>query len=252
MLMLILRSFVQTFAVPGLDAMSRALGWVIIVTLVLSVILVFLSAYSISTTAMEVAFHMLINGLNTLFVLIPLIFSSYILAPTSILYGLLFQGRVARAVEARSYPNDLTVSMRPRGRFWRATYAFAGLLLISLAALLVSQTIGPIGGVLFYIVAAGALLGRDQFVSVASRYLPLEVAKILRRRKRWSVFVAGMALAAFFLIPVVNLMMPVFSTILMLHLFKSLQPRTRSDELGFQRKGAYAGFIDQYRQGSGG
>jgi hydroxyacylglutathione hydrolase len=54
-------------------------------------------------------------------------------------------------------------------------------------------------------------------------HMPAEDAKILRRENGPSVFMAGLLPAAFSLIPIVNLAVPLFATAYFTHLFKSVR-----------------------------
>lgn len=250
MFQIVLRSFVQTFSVAGLNAISSALAWLIMALLVLAGLESVVSAYNFTSRTEDFILALILNLFSAFGFVITLVFSSYIAAPTSVLYGLLFQDRVARSVEAGSYPND------PAGQrvcgvvpLLRAIRTLAGLVLISVVFLGLSYAGGPPVGIAFYLVAAGALLGRDQFVAIASRYMPLAQARDVGQRNGWLVFSAGLAIAGFMLVPVLNLMMPVFSTILMIHLFRHLHASGQSDALPEQHEGAYARLFGQHRQG---
>src|SRR5437773_134128 len=76
-----------------------------------------------------------------------------------------------------------------------------------------------IGALLFFL-AAAYLLGREYFELAAMRFHPPAEAKRLRRLHRSMVFVAGMFIAAFVSIPLVNLATPLFGVAFMVHLHK--------------------------------
>lgn len=78
------------FSVAGLDGISRALGWAILLALGLVMLAAALSAWATSTFAKEFFLHLIFNSAQALGLVIALIVSTYIFAPTSILYGLLF------------------------------------------------------------------------------------------------------------------------------------------------------------------
>ncbi|WP_269584345.1 EI24 domain-containing protein [Roseibium sp. Sym1] len=229
---LVVTSFLQTFSVAGLDAILRALGWVIAGLLGILVLSSLTSAYFLSTFLEEFILLAIAFALQALPALVLLVFSSYILAPTSVVYGLAFQSTVAKAVETRNYRDDLpgqqVIGAKP---FLRAVRTLILLVLISLFSVVATNLGGFFSGLLFYWLATGRLLGRDQFLSTARRYLSDGRAEDLCRQNAWPVFFAGLAMSGFMLVPVLNLATPVFSTILTIHLFKRLHRRPQSDQV---------------------
>jgi len=77
------------------------------------------------------------------------------------------------------------------------------------------------GAVLFF-VATAWLLGREYFELAAMRFRPVAEAKTLRRRNQAVVFTAGLFIAGFVSIPILNLATPLFGTALMVHMHKRL------------------------------
>jgi CysZ protein len=67
------------------------------------------------------------------------------------------------------------------------------------------------------------LLSREYFEMVAMRHMPPDDAKILRRENGPAVFLAGLVPAVFSLVPVVNLLVPLFATSFFTHFFKSVR-----------------------------
>jgi uncharacterized protein involved in cysteine biosynthesis len=86
-----------------------------------------------------------------------------------------------------------------------------------------------IGAVLFFIATAW-LLGREYFELAAMRFHPVAQAKMLRRRHQGTVFAAGLFIAGFVSIPVLNLATPLFGTALMVHVHKRLMGTRRMDK----------------------
>jgi CysZ protein len=66
----------------------------------------------------------------------------------------------------------------------------------------------------------GYLLGREYFEFAAMRFRDEPEAKALRRRNFGTVFLAGLAIALFLAVPIVNLLTPLFAAALMVHLHK--------------------------------
>jgi len=77
------------------------------------------------------------------------------------------------------------------------------------------------GAVLFFIATAW-LLGREYFLLAAMRFRPAAEAKALRRRHQATIFTAGLFIAGFVSIPILNLATPLFGIALMVHMHKRL------------------------------
>ena len=78
-----------------------------------------------------------------------------------------------------------------------------------------------------YFLATAWLLGNEYFDFTAMRFYSPEEARWLRRFYAGRVFTAGLIIAGFVTIPVLNLATPLFGTALMVHVHKSLNHRTR-------------------------
>lgn len=77
-------------------------------------------------------------------------------------------------------------------------------------------------GFLIFFVATAWLLGREYFELAAMRFRSPEEAKAMRRDNAATVFTAGLFIAAFVSIPVVNLATPIFGMAFMVHMHKRL------------------------------
>jgi CysZ protein len=77
------------------------------------------------------------------------------------------------------------------------------------------------GAILFFL-ATAYLLGREYFDLAAMRFHPVAEAKALRHAHRTTVFMAGLFIAGFVSIPIVNLATPLFGTAFMVHVHKRL------------------------------
>src|SRR5947209_308367 len=94
--------------------------------------------------------------------------------------------------------------------------------LVNFLALLLLLVPG-INAIAFF--AANAyLLGREFFELAALRYRPLEEVRLLRRRYQLRLFIAGLVIAAFLAVPVLNLLTPLFGTAFMVRLHKRIAP----------------------------
>ena len=85
-------------------------------------------------------------------------------------------------------------------------------------------------GLLIFFVANTYLLGREYFLLAAMRFHSVEEAKALRKLHHSTVFTAGLFIAAFVSIPILNLATPLFGTAFMVHMHKKLVGPRRGEE----------------------
>ena len=141
-------------------------------------------------------------------------------AVTALVAGL-FGDDIAEQVVRTYYPAE------PPGRAVAIGRAILEAVKIALLSVLVYVCAVPfllfagLGAVLFFF-ATAYLQGRQYFELAAMRFHPPLQAKALRRAHQGSVFLAGMLIAGFVSIPIVNLATPLFGTALMVHLHKRL------------------------------
>ena len=141
-------------------------------------------------------------------------------AVTAIVAGY-FLDDVAEVVERQDYPADRPGAALPFGKAILYGLRFAGLsLLVNLVALLLFFIPGINIGAFF--VANAYLLGREYFELAAGRFWPAEDVTRLRMEHRGTVLAAGAVLAGLVLVPVLNLITPIFGAAMMVHLHKRL------------------------------
>ena len=75
-----------------------------------------------------------------------------------------------------------------------------------------------------FFVANAYLFSREFFELAALRYRPLEQVRALRQRYRLRIFIAGLLIAAFLAVPILNLLTPLFGTAFMVRLHKRIAP----------------------------
>jgi uncharacterized protein involved in cysteine biosynthesis len=137
-----------------------------------------------------------------------------------------FVDDIALEVERDNYPNDPVGTALP---FHRAIIEGVRTALIAVAIYLVALPflfVAGIGAVIFFLCTA-YILGREYFELAAMRYRPVDEAKAMRRAHRGTVFAAGLLIAGFVSIPVVNLATPLFGMALMVHMHKRLSAAPR-------------------------
>ena len=146
-------------------------------------------------------------------------------AAVSALIGLYLE-EVARAVERKHYPQA------PSPRAQGVAEAALGGLRFALVAIAVNLLalplylalifVPPLNLFVFYGVN-GYLVGREYFELAASRRLPPEGVRELRRANRVRVFLAGGLTAFLLTVPIVNLAAPIIGTAAMVHILERLR-----------------------------
>lgn len=142
--------------------------------------------------------------------------SVFLMPAVTALVGSFFVDDVALEVERVHYPAD------PVGTPLPLALAFVEGAKTALLAVLVYIIAVPFllfagAGVIIFFLASAYLLGREYFELAAMRHRPVAQAKQLRRDHQNTVFLAGILIAAFVSIPVVNLATPLFAMALMVH-----------------------------------
>ena len=151
----------------------------------------------------------------------------FLAAPVAALFVGFFADDIAEAVEHAHYPTDMPGRPLPIGRSLGTALKFLGLvLLVNAIALPLVLFLGF--GVLVFLIANAYLLGREYFELVALRHHDEDTARSLRDRHGGEIFGAGLMIALFLAIPIVNLLGPLFATAFMVHLEKRFAARGRS------------------------
>ncbi len=132
--------------------------------------------------------------------------------------------RVCAAVEARHYPNLPPPRQSPLSEQILGALRFAGLaVLLNLLALPLYLFLPGIN-IPLYLALNGYLLGREFFEQAALRRMPILEAAALRKRFSGRIWLHGAGVAAYALIPILNLTLPIFATAVLLHALESLRP----------------------------
>jgi CysZ protein len=145
----------------------------------------------------------------------------FLMPAVSAFVGSFFVDEVAEQVELKFYPDE------PPGR---PLPVFRGLIegiKIALLALLVYLVALPFllffgFGLLILFFGNAYLLGREYFELAAMRFRPPAEAKAMRKANAIYIFLAGMIIAAFVSLPLINLATPVFAMSFMVHIHKKL------------------------------
>ena len=132
-----------------------------------------------------------------------------------------FVDDIADHVEREHYPAEKPGTALPAGRALIEGSKTAALTIIVYLLALPFVLLAGAGFIIFFILTAW-LLGREYFELAAMRFRSVEEAKTLRKQNAATVFTAGLFIAAFVSIPIVNLATPLFAMAFMVHMHKRL------------------------------
>jgi CysZ protein len=142
-------------------------------------------------------------------------------APTTSLVAGFFLDEIAGIVEREVDPTGIPGQPAPAIESGLYALRFAALsLLVTLAALVLLFVPGL--GFIAWIGANAYLLGREYFELAAMRFRSVAEARAMRQHFAMQVYLAGLFIAGFVAIPVLNLFTPLFATALMARLHKRL------------------------------
>ena len=149
-----------------------------------------------------------------------------LIAPVTAIVAGLFLDDVAEVIEARDYAGEPVGRALPVVAAAGYTLRFLGVViagnLVALALLVV-----PGVNVLAFFLVNGYLLGREFFEFAAMRYRPEKEVRLLRQKYAVTIFLAGLVVAGFLVVPLLNLLTPLFAAGLMVHLHKMISARDR-------------------------
>jgi CysZ protein len=138
--------------------------------------------------------------------------------------GSFFVDEIAEVVERAHYPAE------PAGRALPLFRALIEGVKIALLAVIVYLCALPFVlfaglGLIILFLANAYLLSREYFELAAMRFRPPAEAKAMRKANAGYVFLAGMAIALFVSIPLLNLATPIFAMAFMVHIHKRVAGR---------------------------
>jgi len=230
------KALVQMFSPPFrwvlLKSSGLALGLIVLFAIALHRLLVWLataganwveSMFGVSAPAPISIFVWVLSVAAGIGVIVG---SVFLMPAVTALLGSFFVDDIALEVERTHYPTEPvgTPLPLPRAVLQGAKTALLAILvyLIAVPFLLVAGA----GAVIFFL-ASAYLLGREYFELAAMRHQPIAQAKRLRQTHRSTVFLAGILIAAFVSIPIVNLATPLFATALMVHVHHRIRTKDR-------------------------
>ncbi|WP_378945944.1 sulfate transporter family protein [Mesorhizobium sp. ANAO-SY3R2] len=144
-----------------------------------------------------------------------------LIAPATAIVAGLFLDDVAEVVEKTGYPHDEPGKPVPVLRAIVLAIKFFGIVILGNLLALFLLLVPGVNIAAFFLVN-GYLLGREFFEFAAMRFRSEQAAKDLRRRNAGTVFLAGLVIAAFLAVPILNLLTPLFAAAMMVHLHKAV------------------------------
>jgi CysZ protein len=136
-----------------------------------------------------------------------------------------FADEIADEVERENYPSEPPGVALPLWLALSEGVRTALLAIVVYIAATILLLFAGFGAVIFFLATAW-LLGRIYFDLAAMRFCAPAEARALRKRNGGTVYIAGLLIAAFVSVPIVNLATPLFAMSLMVHVHKRLNERT--------------------------
>ena len=220
----VIQAFAETFSPSLRRILFKSVALAVLLLLVLGVVLQMLLT---GLTSLPQPFDMALAIATGLGIFAGAI---YLMGPISSLIAALFVDEVAGEVERTSFPADPIGRPLPIATSLLLSVKFFGLvLLVNFFALLLLLIPGI--NIAAFFVANGYLLGREYFELAAGRFRPMAEAAAMRVDHRGTVFIAGLMIAGLVVVPVLNLLTPLFGVALMVHVHKRLSERQSVERL---------------------
>lgn len=145
----------------------------------------------------------------------------FLMAPVIALFAGLYLDGIAAKVEARHYGNDAVGDSLTGFQAIKVSLQF-GLLVLLVNIFALPLIFTGVGAIVLIVINA-YLISREYFEMAAMRHMPVADAKEFRIENGVAVFTAGFLPALLALVPLANLLVPLFATSYFVHLFKRLQ-----------------------------
>ena len=218
-----IHAFGETFSPPLQRILVKSIGLAFLLLIVLGMIV---QATITHIVSLPYPFDMALAIFTALGIIAGAV---YLMPPITSLVASLFFDDIAEEVERRNYPADPVGNALPVTTSVLLSLRFFGLVLIvNLIALVLLILPGVNVAVFFF--ANGYLLGREYFELAAMRFRPIEEARALRRANAIRIFLAGLVIAAIVIIPIINLITPVFATAFMVRMHKNISRENLASE----------------------
>lgn len=221
----------QILSPPMRSILWRSIGLTLVLIVVLAIGLQRLLAWFATSgegwaeAVLGPGFHTPLNVLSWVLSIaagLGVVFGAVFLMPAiTSLVASVFVDDVADHVEHEHYPAERPGTALPFGV--AITEGIKTALLTILVYLIALPFVFVAGaGFLAFFIATAWLLGREYFELAAMRFRSPAEAKAMRKQYAAQVFTAGLVIAAFVSIPIVNLATPLFGMAFMVHMHKRL------------------------------
>ena len=202
---------------------ERKLRWVVLKTLggtLVVLIALWLGVGAIVDAWLDIDSGWLATLVGLLGSALAVVLTLALYAPAATLVASLFQEEAADAVEARHYPE---LGPAPGLPIAQSVLAAVRLLVWTIVVNLLCLPLYllPVANVAIFFAVNGYLLSREYFEVVALRRMSRAEAAAFRRRHRLALWLAGVAVAVMFWVPLLNLLTPILGTAMMVHVIES-------------------------------
>ena len=136
----------------------------------------------------------------------------------------MFLDSAAAKVARRHYPWLPEGRDQPFGEMLGETLRFLVVMIVANLIVLPIYLLLPAVNLVVFLLLNGYLLGREYFEMIAVRYVPGREARRLRARHRFSILSGGILIALAMMIPIVNLVAPLWAVALMVHVNAGILP----------------------------
>ena len=144
--------------------------------------------------------------------------SWFLLPALATIFISLFSDKIIARIANHNYQSNISAA---DAKFWRSIYYDCKFLIkvILLNILILPFYLLAGTGFVLAILVNGYLLGSEFFEIVAAFHLGRKQAKLLRQQKQTQVFIVGICLALFALLPFIKFLMPALALVWMVHLY---------------------------------
>ncbi|HAD25227.1 MAG TPA: cysteine biosynthesis protein CysZ [Alphaproteobacteria bacterium] len=150
--------------------------------------------------------------------------SIWLLIPVTAIFIGIFLDQIADAVEAQHYPADPPSRDPPLSETLIMALRFTAIMVVA-NILVLPLYLLPVANLAIFYGLNGYLLGREYFEMVAIRHHDAATVKALRQQNSLRITLAGILIALPLVIPVFNLIVPLFGAAFMVHVYKGLASR---------------------------
>jgi CysZ protein len=209
-------AFAQIFTPPFRVTLFKSLGLTIGLLIV-----IWLALDRLAGAIIHIETSWLATILSVLVGLGLIVGLAFLIAPVTSLVAGFFLDDMAAIVERTIDPAGIPGKPIPAGAAAIFALRFAGLsILVNLIAL--ALLFAPVVNIVAFLGANGYLLGREYFEFAAMRFHAPAEARAMRRHFAFQIFLAGLIIAGFVAIPILNLCPPLFATAFMTRMHKRL------------------------------